>query len=150
MLFSGDMVRALLDGSKTQTRRLVKPQSPTSNELCPYGQPGDLLWVRETWNRTNPGGDSGVYYFRADTRFPDELGGRPYTGEEQWRPSIHMPRSASRIALEVTGTRIERLQDISESDVVAEGVKLLPNGLWGGKSGSVWKDCTRGVCLPLV
>jgi hypothetical protein len=140
ILFSGEMVRALLGGSKTMTRRVVKPQpehgiswitcdgSPaqsdwklrdadgddTDSELrCPYGVPGDRLWVRETW-----GPCAGGVVFRADggTACPD--GGK-------WKPSIFMPRWASRITLEVVSVRVERLQDISEKDAKAEGLKGL-------------------------
>lgn len=126
ILFSAPMVRAILDGRKTQTRRVVKLRNgqymPPSEKAdingwrqmlrnCPYGQPGDRLWVRETHfdaKRLN----EGRILYRADgdvSRFG-------------WTPSIHMPRSASRITLEVTGVRVERLQDISEADAVAEGV----------------------------
>jgi len=122
ILFSAPMVRAILDGSKTQTRRVWK--MPRGCDECrrPYGQPGDRLWVRETW-RSYP---DGIVY-RADYRdtdFADAV-------HAPWRASIHMPRSASRIELEVTGLRVERLQDISEADANAEGVKHslhLPGG----------------------
>lgn len=155
ILFSAPMVRALLDGSKTQTRRAVKSQpvydgrfaggwkltgkagheaavcSPLVAELCPYGQPGDQLWVRETFmdlrgtgveHRPDPHGPLHRYAFGADS----PLGS---LGDEarkdfglKWRPSIHMPRAASRITLEITGVRVERLQDISEVDAIAEGI----------------------------
>lgn len=140
ILFSGPMVRALLAGTKTQTRRVVKPQptefvggpgvkladgspaplvplddtvEPYGSEIrCPYGLPGDRLWVRESWSPTNQL-SHGVLY-RADFTSP-EVG--------RWKPSIHMPRWASRILLDVTGVRVERLQDISEADARAEGAK---------------------------
>jgi len=141
ILFSAPMVRALLDGSKTQTRRVCKPQPIADSKFtgghyipatkrtlgaqisvealyvgvaCPYGQVDDLLWVRETFNRTNPHGKDGHYFYRADEahEFPDAI----------WKPSIFMPRAASRITLEITGVRVERLQDISESDALAEGI----------------------------
>jgi hypothetical protein len=141
ILFSAPMVRALLAGTKTQTRRVVKPQpdivrlEPITAEItsgfvakktpederhgrlgkiirCPHGLPGDRLWVREAWS-----GDKHRVDYRADgeSRHDRMVGG--------WRPSIHMPRWASRITLEVTGVRVERLQDISEADAKAEGVK---------------------------
>lgn len=155
ILFSGAMVRALLDGSKTQTRRIVKPQpfhddgyhdgdiqfamfrprgtdDPLYAEFSvgavggggckrdvakfPYGQPGDRLWVRETclgWWNTADGSFSHVAAYKAD--------GYELEPGERWIPSIHMPRAASRITLEVTGVRVERLQDISEEDARAEG-----------------------------
>jgi hypothetical protein len=141
ILFSGEMVRALLTGAKTQTRRVVKwPEwakdtdqaayflsrnpaiayfeegSPKRQFRCPYGAAGDRLWVRETWGRVEPlAGTSGLVY-RAD-------GWEDPTGHYRWTPSIHMPRAASRINLNVTGVRIERLQDISEVDALAEGAR---------------------------
>jgi hypothetical protein len=75
----------------------------------PY-QPGDILWVRETWSRM----ETGQYLYKADNEKPVSFLG--------WRPSIHMPREAARIFLRVTGVRVERLQDISYADVIAEGI----------------------------
>lgn len=135
ILFSAAMVRALLAGQKTQTRRPVKithrtpglaacltppvgaPRLRVAAELCPYGQPGDRLWVREAWRERAIGEaghlERGGYAYRA-TENVDGLA-------ERWRPSIHMPRAASRITLEITDVRVERLQDISEADARAEG-----------------------------
>lgn len=127
ILFSAPMVRAILDGSKTQTRRAIKPQprvlagellcwrddAMTNEELvvrCPYGAPGDRLWVRETWAPLTTG-----YAYRADT-----IWNAPPA--DRWRPSIHMPRLASRITLQITGVRVQRLQEISESDAISEGI----------------------------
>ncbi|WP_291163363.1 hypothetical protein [Gemmatimonas sp. UBA7669] len=139
ILFSGQMVRAILDGRKSMTRRVVKPPKRTDLRLrpndigctvrddgaiwhdafgwlhCPYGVPGDLLWVRETFAPFSTGG--AVY--RADKpRFsPDAhevVGG-------SWHPSIYMPRWASRLTLRITDVRVERLQDISADDCRAEG-----------------------------
>jgi len=145
ILLKDEMVRAILEGRKTQTRRMVKPQptaltsdglpfAQTANDesfgrlgkviACPYGQPGDRLWVRET--------------------FTDEAGGIwPYLGEhisyradplqplcERWTPSIHMPRWASRITLEITSVRVERLQSISYADAQAEGVQTETADPW--------------------
>lgn len=146
LLFSAPMVRALLAGTKTQTRRIVKPQPPTYKPRaawfepgvmgwappevpsqdwhrvrCPYGQPGDRLWVRETFakidGQTQPWieTDYRATYTHGD-RLGDSLGIK-----KRWTPAIHMPRAASRITLEVTGVRVERLQDISEADARAEG-----------------------------
>lgn len=136
ILFSAPMVRAILEGRKTVTRRPVKgvglvwldnfkPEyvADPDNNLCPYGKPGDRLWVRETFNQTNPGALDGVYYYRADGRFPKCIGGGRFTSAESWKPSIHMPRAASRILLEITDLRVERLQDISNEQALAEGVK---------------------------
>ncbi|AVR89052.1 hypothetical protein [Thauera aromatica] len=152
VLFSAPMVRAILEGRKTQTRRAVKitnrtpglaaclqPADPawvrkkTAAELCPYGQPGDRLWVREAWAEGwTYGGARRCVFYRATL---DGLQGDAETGINhdpklgasppniiRWRPSIHMPRWASRILLEVTTVRVERLQDISEADAIAEGI----------------------------
>jgi hypothetical protein len=153
ILFSSPMIRALLDGRKTQMRRIIKPQpfvsgyhegeiainakqstSPPydlywlfsakavgraavlTQHYTPRHQPGDLLWVRESFNATWL--DNGVLY-RADGGSAKEAG---YEAEPKWKPSIHMPRWASRITLEVTAVKVERLQDISEEDAKAEGV----------------------------
>jgi hypothetical protein len=143
ILFSGAMVRALLDGSKTQTRRIVKGRAldwlqpgmfnreyvaSPDNGLSPYGFAGDRLYVRETWQHSNhplgPYDSDSLVFYRADY-FDDPHGPdgekSPEGRYREWRPSIHMPSAASRILLEVTGVRIERLQDISEDDAWAEG-----------------------------
>lgn len=160
ILFSGEMVRAILNGRKTQTRRAMKPQ-PVKNGAfwewggagwsldhgrvpvvpghsmaarCPYGQPGDRLWVRETWFQkgryvipawpeAEP--DDAVWSGSKTIQFPAS-GDNPESREDGrviWRkrPSIHMPRWACRILLEVTAVRVERLQDISQQDALAEG-----------------------------
>jgi hypothetical protein len=159
LLFSAPMVRALLDGTKTQTRRLrglddinkdpdrarllsfkdgiatfgdSLPDDPVPIEVkCPFGVPGDRLWVRETWAPhadeeeaarnwtkdvpfTSSGHQKPEVFYRAD-------GGDPFTNN--WRPSIFMPRWASRITLELTEVRVQRLQDISEEDAIAEGIE---------------------------
>lgn len=152
ILFSAPMVIAILGGAKTQTRRVVKhqpiqctelpfilfPQSkneaieqtgyiwPNAKDqilaLCPYGQPGDRLWVREAWS-THACFDS-VSPATLTTRSIHYLAdGKVETGKG--RPSIHMPRWASRISLEITGVRVERLNRISESDAMAEGVEAV-------------------------
>lgn len=169
ILFSGDMVRAILDGRKTQTRRVMNPQpeflqvydfngkrmydganrrwcwnghvggvmEDATTSLSPYSRinVGDRLWVRETfmevcdWNTLEP---LGKYIYRAthEGHEPvqlDEDGFRAWnkdgTAKSPWRPSIHMPHEASRITLEVTNVRVERLQDISWLDAIAEGIK---------------------------
>ena len=168
ILFSGEMVRAILDGRKTQTRRVVKlpehvvargihprmdewvskgnryttgsGQYQGGNPLytgdqppgllvtclddtcqrvpCPYGQPGDRLYVRETWHKIFewPEGHNERLLYRAD--------GHDLPPGHRWKPSIHMPKRFSRIWLEVTGVRVERVQDITEEDAVAEGVQM--------------------------
>lgn len=139
IIFSAPMVRSLLNCTKSQTRRIVKPQPVVhwvvpGEVACPYGQPGDRLWVRETWQGPllgtagdykafNAGGQKAIQkpeccvYRATDTLNAVDDDGR----ELGWRPSIHMPRWASRINLEITGVRVERLQDISEADAKAEG-----------------------------
>lgn len=131
ILFSAPMVRALLAGAKTQTRRALKfndsghvvkggrkwhPDDPAVLIACPYGHVGDMLWVRETAAFAEFSGGLRLVNYRAT---PD---GDP-TGVT-WRPSIHMPRWASRISLRITNIRVERLQSISEEDAKAEGVKV--------------------------
>lgn len=136
ILFSGPMVRAILDDRKTQTRRIIKPepdfhkgyysargvswksqigarQVPSS----PYGRPGDRLWVRETWRCDCPD-DPEYALYRADG-YDDVMLPPGF----KWRPSIFMPRWASRIVLEITSVRVERLCKISPDDVIAEGVE---------------------------
>lgn len=153
ILFSTEMVKAILDGHKTQTRRVVKPQPPAEcsdedpciefdysfkgtrenpawyaswempldppnaseshNVYCPYGKPGDVLWVRETWQ---PSANDIFVYFKAD--YVHDTG-------KGWKPSIHMPKSVARIWLEITNIRVERLQDISEDDAKAEGIDIF-------------------------
>jgi len=148
ILFSGPMVRALLDGNKTQTRRALRgfcpPNRPeydsetgrlewfNGDEVvvgmrCPYGQPGDRLWVREAWRtskvadelKPSPlvGGSCSPIWYEAQNEVPfhpSDFG--------KLRPSMFMPRWGSRIMLEITGVRVERLQDISDDDCLAEGI----------------------------
>ena len=141
ILFQGAMVRALLDGSKTQTRRVVKAardpnigcwmtpgeialDSATVQEhISPYGQPGDQLWVRESWSEPTSL-DPGPTFYRADypACVPSHFSNVPPIESIKWKPSIHMRRDQCRIVLEITGVRVERLQDISEADASAEGV----------------------------
>lgn len=171
ILFSAPMVRAILEGHKTQTRRVIKEQ-PLMSDMriarvtegknaeklfwvnarldvskyfsCPYGQPGDRLWVREKWVAACGHFDHCVAYaaeFEGGADYPmfsnghteseqvaieridDKHGGwSGFSHSAKWRPSIFMPRWASRITLEITGIRVERLQDISEDDARAEGI----------------------------
>ncbi|MBG7376480.1 hypothetical protein I5G56_11935 [Pseudomonas aeruginosa] len=156
ILFTGPMVRAILEGRKTVTRRVVTPQPDFLGSMvdpntpfktldaglharitCPYGEPGDRLWVREAW-----AADAQV-----DAIAPSDLS----QGEPIWypadlsvrqtgcsmiskgrvRPSIHMPRWACRILLEITAVRVERLQDISNDQAIAEGIDTHPMGFYG-------------------
>ena len=119
ILFNGDMVRAILAGQKTQTRRPVWFDDDPSG-ICPYGVPGDRLWVRETYAR-HP--QFAEVAYRADgEEFED---GDGFTWCPKWTPSIHMPRALSRITLEITDSRVERVQDISEEEARAEGIEAL-------------------------
>ena len=130
ILFSGPMVRAILAGTKTMTRRVVKdyPAEGTYTQypLCPYGCSGELLWVRETW-ALPPSYRPDLH---GDLKTPPRIGPVSYKANYSsyppwdgtvWRPSIFMPRWASRITLEITGVRVERLQEIGEEDAKAEG-----------------------------
>lgn len=184
ILFSGPMVRAILEGRKTMTRRVVKypmhsgkarrfapiPGAPANawwngRLTCPYGQPGDRLWVRETFfEEADPNTscfyDHPRYCYRASLSsddasrcFVDDGDGcavenKDGTIKSPWRPSIHMPRRASRILLEITAVRVERVQDISEGDAKAEGaeakswdcLKQAPTSLFMRFGGIVARD----------
>lgn len=152
ILFSTPMVQAILVGNKTQTRRVVKPRKDLlfgcllqPHELagevnagdtlnCPYGQVGDQLWVRETWNGPFFEGDlpedwreekyktPGYCVYRASGHSCEYVDADDNV-QQRWKPSIHMPRWASRIQLEITGIRVERLQDISGDDAECEGIE---------------------------
>lgn len=126
ILFSGPMVRAILDGRKTQTRRVIEadikfvangiPYGFSLAIPCPYGKPGDQLWVRETFAAIGK-----RVFYRADHDSADWAGMSGIYGFVT-RPSIFMPRAVSRITLEIESVRVERLKDISADDVAAEGV----------------------------
>jgi hypothetical protein len=152
ILFNAPMVRALLAGAKTQTRRVAKglalewlsegftPEfvADYQNRLCPYGQPGDRLWVRETWAQPTSL-DPGPTFYRADypSGVPRGFQNVPPASEITWKPSIHMPRALSRITLEIVSVRVERLQDISEVDAIAEGCVSsinLPGGRFANEN----------------
>ncbi|KGH27743.1 ASCH domain-containing protein [Comamonas testosteroni] len=162
LMFKAPLVRAILSGQKTQTRRVVKPQPPEDrlhrsvdapdsfvaegehtwwsgtytqgiyhSAKCPFGKRGDRIYVRETW--CQQADDDGclidnVYWYRATD--PDVMDSEDME-KSPWRPSIHMPKSAARIWLEVTGVRVERLQDISNEDAIAEGVNRISHGREG-------------------
>jgi hypothetical protein len=120
ILFSSQMVKAILEGRKTQTRRLIKPQGsyidPEKMINCKYGKPGERLWVRETWSPTS------IDYKKTQCDVIYKADFNTLLMNNTWKPSIHMPRWASRIDLEITEIGIERLRDISEEDALAEGV----------------------------
>ncbi|HBQ3054347.1 hypothetical protein [Klebsiella quasipneumoniae] len=142
MIFNGEMVRAILDGRKTQTRRPIKWKQTRFTEIgeredgskwpwsedaehacdfwhpCPFGAVGDRIWVRETWNKYG-----GLLTYRADHDWIDDMR-KETVCTAKWVPSIHMPRWASRILLEITDVRVERLNSISQEDAQAEGLEL--------------------------
>jgi len=168
ILFSKPMVNAILEGRKTQTRRIIKADwdwASTCRECggtgktylsagefssqncrtcerepaCPYGKVGDRLWVRETWKPDENGNTCCITYAadeqKIDIENTSEAADRwlsvrkpneqyPRMEPAKWRPSIHMPRWASRIDLEITNVRVERLNDISEQDAAAEGIVI--------------------------
>lgn len=125
ILFNTQMVRAILDGRKTCTRRIVKPQ-PTAHYgvqcIKPPYQPGDILYVRETWSLRF---DGEKYFYRADKNTSREEKRLLDYNDVKWRPSIHMPKEAARIWLKVTNVRVERLQDISGEDLIKEGIDFF-------------------------
>lgn len=170
ILYSTAMVCAILEGRKTQTRRIIKPQptddwmqntrqfSPDGNmfdhrgkqvfwlekpnfiwdgktkadsEIKPrFGAPGDILWVREKWCRNTAGIGYPYHFYAANDTFT-------YPDREKWKPGIHMPRAATRLWTINKGTRVQRLQDISEADAIAEGIDR-----YDGYSGDdvLWKN----------
>lgn len=124
ILFSASMIRAILSGRKTQTRRIIKPQ-PEPLPKCPYGGIGTTLWVRETW-RSALSETHQCYAYRADLKY--RCGKAIPKGSENispWKPSIHMPKDAARIFLEISEVRVERLHDITEDDALDEGIEEL-------------------------
>ncbi|MBP5973582.1 hypothetical protein HW132_12750 [Brasilonema sp. CT11] len=136
ILFSSSMVKAISVGRKTQTRRIIKTPThpahlvPSNKTKCPYGNNGDHLWVRETW-AYEPGCNEG-YLYAADFD-------NPKTSNIKWKPSIHMPRKASRITLQIVDIKIERLQEISPEDTIKEGIEFKP-----GSHLSCYKDYLNG------
>ncbi|HBW3433934.1 TPA: hypothetical protein MEZ05_000706 [Klebsiella pneumoniae] len=154
MIFNGEMVRAILDGRKTQTRRIIKWKQTRFTEIgeredgskwpwsedaehacdfwhpCPFGAVGDRIWVREAFRVHSRATDVATLVYKASERnswaeqthrVPVAVCNKPAT-PEKWTPSLHMPRWASRILLEITGVRVERLNAISEEDARAEGI----------------------------
>ncbi|HAT3957262.1 ASCH domain-containing protein [Citrobacter freundii] len=181
MIFNGEMVRAILDGRKTQTRRIMKVQPQPCNHAnwpdyspdsqwksypngwccavcangttidhrhhakginCPYGAVGDRIWVRETWAEAGAGApDLKLYRANYPEHVPTHYENVPPADEIRWTPSIHMPRCASRITLEITGVRVERLNGISQEDAQAEGMELTgwrPTYSDPDSGGEVW------------
>lgn len=152
ILMCGPMVRATLVDIKTQTRRLVKPQPNwvwskppvgveggrwvshgcVSDLRCPHGSAGDHLWVKETWQHEDGScddhkcGQPTHIFYKATESYPESM---------KWRSSIYMPRWASRITIEITSVRVQRVQEISEEDARAEGIREVT------KDGVVKKYC---------
>lgn len=163
MIFNGAMVRAILDGRKTQTRRLLKWKQTRFTEIgeredgsrwpwsedaehacdfwhpCPFGTVGDRIWVRETWAEAGAGAPD-LKLYRADypEHVPTHYENVPPADEIRWTPSIHMPRWASRILLEITGVRIERLASVSDDDAGKEGYPANPEPYGGGMDKWLW------------
>ncbi|EIV6180494.1 hypothetical protein ACU6ZN_18665 [Klebsiella aerogenes] len=172
MIFNGEMVRAILDGRKTQTRRIMKIQPEHSglglhrvidskngsddgkyfwslsdacglkirskSFTCPFGSVGDRIWVREAFRVHSRATDVATLVYKASERnswteqthrVPVSVCNKPTT-PEKWTPSLHMPRWASRLLLEITDVRVERLREISQADAEAEGVGKLKKGFW--------------------
>lgn len=188
ILFSGEMVRAILSGRKTETRRLIKhiPMLGYPSDWCdrigtqeferivgdyrrscPYGVPGDRLWVRETWALAHMSVDcEGVcddveefigrptaadcdgYWRPIYAADADDIGNHSDDRMvRRYRPSIHMPRWASRINLTVEGVRVERLQDIGEAGAIAEGVEASGRGSARFMFTNLW-DAINGKRAP--
>jgi hypothetical protein len=183
ILFSGDMVRAILEGRKTQTRRVIGLEKVNENPAefdyagemaantraqlehtfagesynvftkCPYGKPGDVLWVRESFRQYKYIDELGEFTDQTITEYkadnPEDVCMVDGDGFQMWnkdgsekyvpfKPSIHMPKAACRLFLKIKSVRVERLQDISEADAVAEGVEKN-----NPKSNPFYKDYSR-------
>ncbi len=181
ILFNTEMVRAILDGRKTVTRRLVKPRYQKNEygfevatnkvtgqrwvnavdeegfmrrEILPPYEPGDILYVRETWCNANIEGVEPDYYYYADVHICEDYN----RTEWKWHPSIHMPKKAARIWLKVTDVRVERLQEITEEQAYREGVikahdDSFNRDYWYYKegqnylTGNVWTESARQCFL---
>lgn len=179
IFFSGAMVRAILAGHKTQTRRLrnldeinkepdvwhfcslngygnavfTKDERAYTEIKNPYGDAGENLWVRETWQKWENGGRQVAYaadlacwevaFGESEPSGVFDDGFRLATDPGRWKPSIHMPRWASRLNLEITNIRVERVQDISEADAIAEGIQVLP--LQSESDPSAWYQSAPGI-----
>lgn len=122
--FTSDMVRAILAGQKTQTRRIIKGRPSKTQQdalFCPYGHPGDRLWVKETFYKYYPSETwpepKALYKADGITLCDKDSEGK----KQRWTPSIHMPRILSRITLEITDVHVERVQDITSDGAIAEG-----------------------------
>lgn len=163
MIFNGEMVRAILDGRKTQTRRPLKWKQTRFTEIgeredgsrwpwsedaehacdfwhpCPFGAVGDRIWVRETWAEAGAGApDLKIYRANYPEHVPTHYENIPPADEIRWTPSIHMPRWASRLTLEITGVRVERLASVSDEDAGKEGYPANPAPYGGTMDKWLW------------
>lgn len=167
ILFSASMVKAILDGTKTQTRRVIKPRGVSDGVAqwlhamakgvdmpCPYGKPGDVLWVREAWDFRHwgePGNpfrvmvSYGADGFQKLCQSPHDWNPMLYN-QPRWRPSIHMPRWACRIELEIISVRAERVQEITRNDAKAEGA----NFVWRWDASRKPELHKRGLLNPYI
>lgn len=177
IIFNGAMVRVILSGKKTQTRRAITAKTlhlfdvaakvgechhlnsgdpadersqPYYRQFCPFGQPGDRLWVRETFAHGLCTKSTLAY---KATHKPEDLEDGWFE-KIKWTPSIHMPRWASRITLEITDVRVERLNSISEEDAINEGMSFTDYGLdrfnqqragWLSKKSSKHEECLQSA-----
>lgn len=159
ILFNTEMVQAIKEGRKTQTRRIIKltpgfsgrPVGESGNPDNPLGfmypcgimrppcNKGDILWVRETWHK-----DAGRYMYRANCAADERFFRNGKEVQISWRPSIHMPKEAARIFLRVKYVRVERLMDMSEADCMAEGIREFT------KDGKLLKYATQSGDMPSV
>lgn len=173
ILFSTEMVKAILDGRKTMTRRVIKsrhesglfqvckrvtdgqitvitsldwderPMNDCTGDIQPKYKVGDVLWVRETFRIINHSGSASPYFYKADACETD-LNDK----DIKWKPSIFMPREACRIFLEVTNVRAEKLGDISADDSIDEGIELVRLVIDSVFTIPMYKDYTNGLCAP--
>jgi len=183
IIMNAESVRAIIGGRKTQTRRVIKPQPPKGGRVswlskdtetkmaldwawwdaldrigkcvnCPYGQPGDLLWLRETWATTGnfdnyKPSELPLSHFSAESHLVYRATAKNSEPYYKWRPSIYMPRWASRITLRVTDVRVERVQEISQEDARAEGcepwhpksnIPFRPEGSYRNAFHKLWDE----------
>jgi hypothetical protein len=131
------MVQALLAGTKTQTRRLIRPQLPINVEKaefgntnpipgdadCPYERPGDILWVKEVFGTCKIDPQAVAHHYQADSIQPEATGYESHFNG--WQPALFMPYEACRLFLKISSVRVERLNDISEQDAIVEGIAAM-------------------------
>lgn len=165
IIFSGEMIKAILAGNKTQTRRVIKPQPlyhdsgfwnwdrhpyyfmgfNSLDELTgrmvernPYGRPGDRLWCKETWRYTS---DRTGFVSNPNLEYRADYNGVAHTGK--WRSPLFMPRRASRLTLEITAVRAERLWDITEEDAKKEGIQVADGHMYAPPGSKEFRPYTH-------